>query len=155
MYITIIKWDYGTSQTSTTVTCEHYSQHNAMPVSLSQQYSYWTIMHWQMIARLTRNVEVVGSSPIKGSRCFLEQETFHVLLSTSWFQERIRALFYNRTKINWEPYGRLIMSEYNVTSWTLSHHIISYICFGLVLTILKMWLFLKFKIMFHKDRNIF
>ena len=29
----------------------------------------------QWVARLTRNVEVVGSSPIKGPRCFLEQET--------------------------------------------------------------------------------
>ena len=45
----------------------------------------------QRVARLTRNVEVVGSSPIKGPRCFLEQETLPILLSTSWFQERIRA----------------------------------------------------------------
>ena len=29
----------------------------------------------QWVARLTRNVEVLGSSPIKGHRCFLEQET--------------------------------------------------------------------------------
>ena len=36
----------------------------------------------QWVARLTRNVEVVGSSPIKGSRCFLEQETLALLLST-------------------------------------------------------------------------
>ena len=42
----------------------------------------------QSIARLTRNVEVVGSSPIKGPRCFLEQETLPLLLSTGWFQER-------------------------------------------------------------------
>jgi len=27
----------------------------------------------QWVARLTLNVEVVGSSPIKGPRCFLEQ----------------------------------------------------------------------------------
>ena len=33
-----------------------------------------------MVARLTRNVEVVGSSPIKGPRCFLEQETLPLLL---------------------------------------------------------------------------
>ena len=45
----------------------------------------------QWVARLTRNVEVVGSSPIKGPRCFLEQETLPLLLSTGWFQERIRA----------------------------------------------------------------
>ena len=37
------------------------------------------------------NVEVVGSSPIKGPRCFLEQETLPLFLSTGWFQERIRA----------------------------------------------------------------
>jgi len=30
-----------------------------------------------------------------------------LLLSTGWFQERIRAWFHNRTKINWGPYGRL------------------------------------------------
>ena len=29
----------------------------------------------QWVSRLTRNVEVVGSSPIRGPRCFLEQET--------------------------------------------------------------------------------
>ena len=45
----------------------------------------------QWIARLTRNVEVVGSSPIKGTRCFLEQETLPLLLSNGWLQERIQA----------------------------------------------------------------
>jgi len=45
----------------------------------------------QWVARLTRNVEVVGSSLIKGRLCFLEQETLPLLLSTGWFQERIRA----------------------------------------------------------------
>ena len=40
---------------------------------------------------LTRNVEVVGSSPIKGTRYFLEQETLPLLLGTGWFQEQIRA----------------------------------------------------------------
>jgi len=39
----------------------------------------------QWVARLTRNVEVVGSSPIKGPRCFLEQEILSLLLSTAWF----------------------------------------------------------------------
>ena len=43
----------------------------------------------QWVARLTRNVEVVGSSPIKGPRCFLEQEKLPLLLSTGWFQEPI------------------------------------------------------------------
>jgi len=45
----------------------------------------------QWVARLTRYVEVVGSSPIKSPCCFLEQETLPLLLSTGWLQERIRA----------------------------------------------------------------
>ena len=51
-------------------------------------------------------VEVVGSSPVKGPRCLLEQNTLPLLLSTGWFQERIGAWFHNQTKINWGPYGR-------------------------------------------------
>jgi len=43
----------------------------------------------QWVVRLTRKLEVVG--PIKGHRCFLEQETLLLLLTTGWFQERIRA----------------------------------------------------------------
>ena len=39
----------------------------------------------------TVNLSVMSSSPIKGPRCFLEQETLLSLLSTGWFQERIRA----------------------------------------------------------------
>ena len=54
----------------------------------------------QWVVRLTRNVEVVGSNPIKGPRCFLEQETLPLLMSTCWFQEQIRARFHNRAKIN-------------------------------------------------------
>ena len=54
----------------------------------------------QWVARLTRNVEVVGSSPIKGPVVSLSKK-LPLLLSTGWFQERIR------TKINWGPYGRL------------------------------------------------
>ena len=57
--------------------------------------------------QLDYTVEVVGLSPIKGPCCFLEQETLPLLLSTGWFQERIRAWFHNQTKINWGPYGRL------------------------------------------------
>ena len=45
----------------------------------------------QWVARLTRNVEVMGSNPIKGPRRFLEQETLPFLLSTGWFPEQIRA----------------------------------------------------------------
>ena len=36
-------------------------------------------------------LSVVSSSAINGPRCFLEQETLLLLLSTGWFQERIRA----------------------------------------------------------------
>jgi len=46
-------------------------------------------------------------SPVKGPCCFLEQETLPLLISTGWFQERNRAWFRNRTKINWGPHGRL------------------------------------------------
>ena len=45
----------------------------------------------QWCVRLTRNVEDLGSSPIKDPVCFMEQETVPLLLITSWFQERIRA----------------------------------------------------------------
>jgi len=41
----------------------------------------------QGVACLTRIVVVMGSSSIKGPRCFLEQETLPLLLSTGWFQE--------------------------------------------------------------------
>mgnify|MGYP000050098318 CR=1 len=58
---------------------------------------------WRSGLWVARKVEVVGSSPIKGPRCFVEQETLPLLLSTGWFQERIRACYHNRTKIN---YGR-------------------------------------------------
>ena len=51
-------------------------------------------------ARLTRNVSVMGSSPIKGPHCFLEQETLPLLLSTGWFQERIKERLHAQTKIN-------------------------------------------------------
>ena len=52
-------------------------------------------------------ITLMGSSPIKGPCCFLQQETLHLLLSTGWFQERIRAWFHNQTKINRGPYWRL------------------------------------------------
>ena len=38
--------------------------------------------HGAVGCSLARNVEVVVSSPIKGPRCFVEQETLHVLLIT-------------------------------------------------------------------------
>ena len=46
----------------------------------------------QWVVRLTRSVELVGSSPIKAHpRRFLQQETLPLLLSTGWFQERTQA----------------------------------------------------------------
>ena len=48
----------------------------------------------QWVARLTLDRWILVSrefEPIKGPRCFLEQETLLLLLSTGWFQERIRA----------------------------------------------------------------
>ena len=48
-----------------------------------------------------------GFEPHQRPRCFLEQETLPLLLSTGWFQERSRSWFHNRTKINWGPYGKL------------------------------------------------
>ena len=33
-----------------------------------------------------RNMEVVGSNTNKGPRCFSEQETLPLLISTGWFQ---------------------------------------------------------------------
>jgi len=44
---------------------------------------------------------------MKGSRCFLDQETLFPLLSSGWFQERILAWIHNRTRIHWGPYERL------------------------------------------------
>ena len=43
---------------------------------------YWRLRGGvaQWVARLTRNVQVVGSSPIKDPRCFLEQETLPLLV---------------------------------------------------------------------------
>ena len=34
---------------------------------------------------------ISSASPTNGPRCFIEQETLPLLLSTGWFQERIRA----------------------------------------------------------------
>ena len=56
----------------------------------------------QWVACLTCNVEVVGSSPIKGPRCFLEQETLPLLLSTGWFQERISQSNQNKLRTLWK-----------------------------------------------------
>ena len=54
------------------------------PGTVFLRYSCCGVAQW--VACVTRNVDVVGSSPIKGTHCFLEQETLLLLLSTSWFQ---------------------------------------------------------------------
>ena len=41
------------------------------------------------VTRLDRNLSVVNSSPIKGSRCFLDLHTLPLLLSNGWFEELI------------------------------------------------------------------
>ena len=41
----------------------------------------------QLVKRLTSIWSAVSSSPIKGSRCFIEQENLPSLISTDWFQE--------------------------------------------------------------------
>jgi len=43
---------------------------------------YVLILAVSYTSLLTRNVKVVDSSPIKGPRCFLEQETLPLLFST-------------------------------------------------------------------------
>ena len=48
----------------------------------------------QWVARLTRNVEALGSSPIKGPRCFLEQETLPSLVGS---RNRFESDNHNRT----------------------------------------------------------
>ena len=53
-----------------------------------------------VVTCMTCNRSVMISYPMKGSRCFLEQETLPSLLSSSWFQERIQLLVHNQTKIN-------------------------------------------------------
>ena len=61
-------------------------------VYIRMNFGPYTCIHVaQWVARLTRNDEGVGSSPIIGPCCFIEQETFPLLLSTGWFQERVRA----------------------------------------------------------------
>jgi len=47
----------------------------------------------QQVAVIGGCLSGVSYSPIKGSRCFLEQETLPSMLSTGCFQESIRAWF--------------------------------------------------------------
>ena len=115
-------------------TCVYLFRMNIFDISLDLEYlsfnfysKYLYMMYWlkcvlscciylecngrggvaQCIGRITRSVEVVGSSPIKGLQCYLEQDNLPLLLSTGLFHERIRVWFHNRTKIDWGPYGRM------------------------------------------------
>ena len=54
----------------------------------------------QWIGRLTHYQSVASLNLIKGSHCFLEQETLSSLFSTDWFQERIREQQANSEKIH-------------------------------------------------------
>ena len=51
----------------------------------------------QWVARLTRNLSVMGSKPSKATVVTFEQETLPSLLSTGWFLEKKLNGFYNRT----------------------------------------------------------
>ena len=53
-----------------------------------QSYPLLPLQGAAWVAHLTRNVEVVGSSPSKGPRYLLEQETLPLLRSTGWFREQ-------------------------------------------------------------------
>ena len=62
----------------------------------------------------------MGSNSIKGSRCCREQETSLSLLSTCWFQERIRAWFHNQTKINWGLLSLLVRYYQNLNQTNIN-----------------------------------
>ena len=103
-----IKGNFSTQQLFTTIITRHTIPHVSLlkQVLLDEWKCICLFLPYSTISRtskdlkklfcilvffflLTRNVEVVGSSNIKGPRCFHEQETLPLLLSTGWFQERI------------------------------------------------------------------
>jgi len=63
----------------------------------------------QWVKHLIHNRSVVSLSPIKGSCCFHEQNTWLALFSTtcSLSQKCIHGWLHNQTEINWGRYGRL------------------------------------------------
>ena len=83
------------------VTIVHNSRYTLLPRSRSiynvlvcQLVLHTLVAQW--VVCLTRNRWMLVScvfEPHQGCRCFLEQETLPPLLSTGWFQERIRAWF--------------------------------------------------------------
>ena len=54
----------------------------------------------QWFVCLTRNMKVMGSSPIKEPP-FLEQETLPSLINTGWFQEQISLSNLNKLRAIW------------------------------------------------------
>ena len=76
--------------------CNTYIYENVVPIIkeiIRQNLDYDMALYGSRgdvilwLARLTRNLPVVSSSPIKGSHCFLELDTLPTLLSTGWFQK--------------------------------------------------------------------
>ena len=46
----------------------------------------------EWVKSLTCNQSVMSSNLVKDSLCFLEQETLHSLLSSSWFKEQVSSI---------------------------------------------------------------
>ena len=71
---------------------EFLTQENNVTIKIldgnSGLYQICWVAQWVVAASLTCKLSVTGSSPIKGSRCFLVV-SLPSLLSTRWFQERI------------------------------------------------------------------
>ena len=94
----------------------------------------------QWVARLTRNVEVLGSSPIKSPHCFNEQETLPLLLSTGWFQEWIRACMEDWLKCRQNQTKYKIMDFMSCIIFTQNlyiHFVLPYTC--VVITLLSVF----------------
>ena len=97
---------------STCIPDPTYTCMSRLPSLLSTGWSQERIRAWHKGRRgpvgctSDSSCGVVGSSPIKGTHCVVEQETLPLLLSNGWFEERIGAWCHNRAKLNWGPYWR-------------------------------------------------
>ena len=90
---------------NTSLSCPYLNVNVAMMVkTVSSVVKGGGVAQWG--ARLARNMEVVGSSPISSPVVSLSKN-FTVLLSTCCFLQRNRAGFHNQTKLDWGIYGRL------------------------------------------------
>ena len=86
-------------------------------------------------------LSVVRLSPIKGPRCFLEQETLLSLLRTGWFQERIREVrqaefhslfFYYR----WMNYvWNLKIATFFYPTFSIAHIVVLYSIYNMARTL--------------------